>query len=80
MTSGAASSGGSFLFNVSVGGSEYRLCRQVCRILDLTVGLRLGRRLLEETEKILDFFAQPIVLGMKDLAETGSQQREAYTT
>lgn len=37
----------------------YRLCRQMCRILDLTMGLRLGRRLLEETQKVPDFVAPP---------------------
>lgn len=31
-------------------GSTYKLLRQVCRILDLTVGVRWGCRLLEETE------------------------------
>lgn len=31
-------------------GSTYKLLRRVCRILDLTVGVRWGCRLLEETE------------------------------
>lgn len=52
MTSVADFWGGKQLFSASAGGSWYRLCRQVCRILDLSVGLRLGLRLLEETEKI----------------------------
>jgi hypothetical protein len=46
MTSGTGSSGGRMLLSDSVGGSRYKLRRQVCRTLDLTMGLRLGRRLL----------------------------------
>lgn len=59
MTSGASSRGGRQVFSTSGGGSLYRLCRQMCRILDLTMGLRLGRRLLEETQKVPDFVAPP---------------------
>lgn len=51
MTSGTDSCGGKQFFSISVGGSLYKLSRQVCRILDLTMGLRLGRRLLEETHR-----------------------------
>lgn len=54
----------------------YKLCRQICRILDLTTGLRPGRRLLEETQKVLDFVTQPTALGMKGLAEVSSRQGE----
>lgn len=58
VTSGATSDGGKLLLSVSVGGSVYRLRRQVCRIWDLTTGLRLGRRLLEETRRRFWTFSQ----------------------
>lgn len=51
MTSGASSSGGKLTFSISVGQSVHQLCRQVCSIRDLTVGLRRGRRWLEETPR-----------------------------
>lgn len=76
MTSEASSRGGRQVFSVSEGGSLYKLCRQICRILDLTMGLRLGRRLLEGTQKVLDLVTQPTSLGMNGLAEVGSQQGE----
>ena len=47
-TSGASSSGGKLVFSISTGGRLYKLCRQVCKILDLTVGLSRGRKWLEE--------------------------------
>lgn len=50
-TSGAGSSGGRQVFSISVGGSVYKLCRQVWRILDLTMGLRRGRSWLKETQR-----------------------------
>ena len=78
MTSGATSNGGKLLLSVSVGGSVYRLCRQVCRIWDLTMGLRPGRRLLEETRGRFWMFSQEPTV--RHQAEMDSQRGEAYTT
>lgn len=50
LTSGACVNEDGSLFRDSVAGSLYTLCRQVCRIWDLSRGLSPGRRLLQENK------------------------------
>lgn len=61
-------------------GSTCRLCRQACKMLDLTVGLRPGLRLLQETQKVRDFHTQPWSLERDLAVQVPSRERLTCST